>query len=119
MVTVSHVELPDCEISFAGWQAYTEGNLWPHANLSKCIQFELPNNFLLTDSCNKLKHKTCLKSSDADTLETGTRDLYTRCSVAYPGILFGEGQQIQLRTKDREKGDLGAVAPLVRGSGGS
>jgi hypothetical protein len=34
-------------------------------------------------------------------------------SVAYPGILFGEGgvQQIQLRAEDREKGDLGAVAP--------
>ena len=28
-------------------------------------------------------------------------------------------QQIQLRTEDREKGDLGAVAPLDRGSGGS
>jgi len=41
-------------------------------------------------------------------------------SVAYPGILFGwGGQQIQLRTEDRENGDLGAVAPLVRGSGGS
>jgi len=35
------------------------------------------------------------------------------CPVAYPGILFGvEGvQQIQLRTEDRENGDLGAVAP--------
>ena len=34
-------------------------------------------------------------------------------SVAYPGILFGGGrvQQIQLKTEDREKGDLGAVAP--------
>jgi len=33
-------------------------------------------------------------------------------SVAYPGILFGGGvQQIQLRTEDRENGDLGAVAP--------
>ena len=33
--------------------------------------------------------------------------------VAYPGILFGGGgvQQIQLRTEDRENGDLGAVAP--------
>jgi len=31
--------------------------------------------------------------------------------VAYPGILFGKGQQIQLRTKDRENGNLGAVAP--------
>jgi len=40
--------------------------------------------------------------------------------VAYPGILFEVGfQQIQLRTEDREKGDLGTVAPLVRGSGGS
>ena len=28
-------------------------------------------------------------------------------------------QQIQLRTENKEKGDLGAVAPLVRGSGGS
>jgi len=43
--------------------------------------------------------------------------------VAYPRILFrgvGRGvQQIQLRTEERENGDLGAVAPLVRGSGGS
>ena len=31
----------------------------------------------------------------------------------------GGGQKIQLRTEDRENGDLGAVAPLVRGSGGS
>jgi hypothetical protein len=27
--------------------------------------------------------------------------------VAYPGILFGGVQQIQLRTEDRENGDLG------------
>jgi len=41
--------------------------------------------------------------------------------VAYAGILFaGRGvEQIQLRTENREKWDLGAVAPLVRGSGGS
>ena len=33
-------------------------------------------------------------------------------SVAYPGILFEGGvQQIQLRTEDRENGDMGAVAP--------
>jgi hypothetical protein len=33
--------------------------------------------------------------------------------VAYPGIFFGGGgvQQIELRTEDRENGDLGAVAP--------
>ena len=33
-------------------------------------------------------------------------------SVAYRGILFGgRVQQIQLRTEDREDGDLGTVAP--------
>jgi hypothetical protein len=32
-------------------------------------------------------------------------------SVAYLGILFGGVQQIQLRTEDRENGDLGALAP--------
>jgi len=32
-------------------------------------------------------------------------------AVVYPGILFRGVQQIQLRTEDREKGDLGAVAP--------
>ena len=41
--------------------------------------------------------------------------------MAYRGILFGRGgvQQIQLRTEGRENGDLGAVAPIVRGSEGS
>ena len=34
--------------------------------------------------------------------------------MAYPGILFGGVQQIQLRTEAREEGDLGAI-----GSGGS
>ena len=39
------------------------------------------------------------------------RYIYT---VAYPGIFSGGGggvQQIQLRTEDRDDGDLGAVAP--------
>jgi hypothetical protein len=31
-------------------------------------------------------------------------------AVVYPGIFFGGVQQIQLRTEDRESGDLGAVA---------
>jgi hypothetical protein len=31
--------------------------------------------------------------------------------VAYPGIFSGGVQQIQLRTEDRENGDLRAVAP--------
>jgi len=39
--------------------------------------------------------------------------------VVYPGILFGGVQQIQLRTEDREKGDLGDGNPLDKGSGGS
>ena len=41
--------------------------------------------------------------------------------VAYPRIFFGVGGglKIQLKTEDRENGGLGAVAPLVRGSGGS
>jgi len=38
--------------------------------------------------------------------------------VAYPGIFFrGEGSTNSV--EDRENGDLGAVAPLVRSSGGS
>jgi len=37
---------------------------------------------------------------------------YELYAVTYPGILLGGGvQQIQLRTEDRENGDLGAVAP--------
>ena len=32
-------------------------------------------------------------------------------AVAYPGIFRGMVQQIQLRTEDRENGDLGAEAP--------
>jgi len=35
----------------------------------------------------------------------------TCSTVAYPGILFGGVQQIQLRTEDRENRDLQAVAP--------
>ena len=31
--------------------------------------------------------------------------------VAYPGIFFEGVQQIQLRTEERENGDLGVVAP--------
>jgi len=37
--------------------------------------------------------------------------------VAFPGILFRGVQQIQVSIEDRENGDLGAAAPLVRGSG--
>jgi len=44
---------------------------------------------------------------------------YCCSAVAYPGILLGGVQQIQLRTEDRENRDLGAVAAWVRGSGGS
>ena len=37
--------------------------------------------------------------------------------MAYPGILFGGGSTNSV--EDRENGDMGAVAPLVRGFGGS
>jgi len=33
--------------------------------------------------------------------------IHLHTAVAYPGILFGGVQQIQLRTEDRENGDLG------------
>jgi hypothetical protein len=37
---------------------------------------------------------------------------FNRVTVAYPGIFSGGGgQQIQLRTEDRENRKLGAVAP--------
>jgi len=36
---------------------------------------------------------------------------YRNVSVAYPGIFFRGVQQIQLRTEDRQDGNLGAVAP--------
>jgi hypothetical protein len=39
-------------------------------------------------------------------------------TVAYPGILLGGGESTN-SVEDRENGDLGAVAPLVRGSGDS
>ena len=48
-----------------------------------------------------------------------TRFAHLRLAVGYPGFFFGGVQQIQLRTEDRDDGDLGAVAPLVGGSGGS
>ena len=40
-------------------------------------------------------------------------DAAVKRAVAYQGILFRGGgvQQIQLRTEDRENGDLGVVAP--------
>jgi len=40
-------------------------------------------------------------------------------AVAYTGILFGGVQQIQLRTEDRQNGDLGGGSPLVTDCGGS
>jgi len=40
-------------------------------------------------------------------------------SSGVPRSFVGGFQQIQLRTEDRENGDLGAVVPLVKGSGSS
>ena len=71
---------------------------------------------------------TCWLNSLVTNCEDGTvtrrqtPSIEDESSVAYPGIFSGGGggcQQIQLRTEDRENGDLGASSPLVRGSGGS
>ena len=60
----------------------------------------------------------CLPSSSFHQIYPPNSPMHTPVShtchmpEAYPGILFEGGvQQIQLRKKDRENGDLGAVAP--------
>ena len=60
--------------------------------------------------CYNYTHITCSQLQVMDALSSNPIEMH---AVAYPGILFGEGtvQQIQLRTEDRENGDLGAVAP--------
>jgi hypothetical protein len=64
--------------------------------------------------------RTLYEENNDDARETYIVSCLHTVSGAYPGILFwGGGQQIQLRTEDRQNGDLGAAAPLVRGSGGS
>ena len=49
----------------------------------KMLTIRIAKQFLLTVSRNKLKNKTCLKSSDADTSQTGTRHLHARSSFLY------------------------------------
>ena len=46
---------------------------------------------------------------------------YTQIQWGAQEFCSGGGgvQQIQLRTEDRENGDMGGGSPLVRGSGGS
>ena len=39
--------------------------------------------------------------------------------MVYPGILLGEGGSTNSVVDRGQNGDLGAVAPLLRGSGGS
>ena len=49
------------------------------------------------------------RGADKSLVRTGRKQART---VAYPGILFWGGvQQIQLRTEERENGDLGALDP--------
>ena len=62
-------------------------------------------------------HVVWQKSNETEFLLTMNFILFTNQGypVAYPGMLFRGGvgvQQIQLRTEDRENGDLRAVAPL-------
>jgi len=47
-------------------------------------------------------------------------DSWGDCSGVARNFFSGGGiQQIQLRTEERENGDMGVGSPLVRGSGGS
>ena len=92
-----------------------------HSDLSRFISF-----VLLFIPCSFAKHVQ--NSSRHECSAKPTRffeHLSEQCCitpVAYPGILFGLGGEgcSTNSVEDREIGDLGAVAPLVRGSiGGS
>jgi hypothetical protein len=62
---------------------------------------------------NPSKIAAYCKLFSAGSISFRTVELYCNISVAYPGILFGGVQQIQLRTEDKESGDLGAVASYL------
>ena len=68
---------------------------------------------------NNTFNSSCQVETKFKTSQLSWKGSAPRKPVAYAGISFGGVQQIQLRTEDREKGDLGAVRPLVRGCGGS
>ena len=70
------------------------------------IYFEKAQHVSGGSSAHHQEHMTVHSAS-------GIVNLYWCRPVAYPGILFGgeaDVQQIQLRTENRENGDLGAVA---------
>ena len=74
------------------------------------------NMWLLNYSTERLyRAATSADTTKADEVSKPTDFIFvqkrTLQSVAYQGILFGGVQQIQLRTEDRENGDLGAVVP--------
>jgi hypothetical protein len=58
-----------------------------------------------------MSHPTVKKRHPHILEEHSTVNMPVLWAVAYPGILFRGIQQIQLRTEDRENGDLEAVAP--------
>ena len=80
---------------------------------STCIYNRECNHAAHTHNQQRCKQLVQVKvsNSEASTDIQQTESILYK-PVAYPGILFGGGvQQIQLRTEDRENGDLGAVAP--------
>jgi len=66
-----------------------------------------------------LKGSSVLHARRQSALLSGAQSFIELTAVAYPGILFGRGGGSTNSVEDRENGDLGVVAPLVRGSGGS
>jgi len=67
-----------------------------------------------------LKHKDLLHVTTlSGFIQANVSETVSFEVVAYPGILFGGVQQIQLRTGDRQNGDLGGGSLLLRGSEGS
>ena len=79
------------------------------------LNFQMaPTLTLLMSSGSKKKNAryACLSEAKSSHSQRIWTEVPSSAPVVYPGIFFGGGvQQIQLRTEDRENGDLGAVAP--------
>jgi hypothetical protein len=69
---------------------------------------DMVNNYSSFSRWKKLSGKL-FANLNAILLDSDTR--IGSWTVAYPGIFSGGVQQIQLRTEDKENGDLGAVSP--------
>jgi hypothetical protein len=111
------------EVHNSRWSANTDqqsyvGLYWRHCTLVEFVTCLTTFSVLQAMSVER---------SESDELQNIYRGLISRHYLAFDYIsqwrtqeFFRGGiQQIQLMTEDRQNGDLGAVASLVRGSGGS